>query len=72
VTAIGSTQFCAAIDLETSSGLEIAGLNAEEQSDIAFIAQYSANQATDNILEAYVYFDAMMVLRENNVLELIQ
>jgi len=72
VTAIGSTQFCAAIDLETSSGLEISGLNAEEQSDIAFIAQYSANQATDNILEAYVYFDAMMVLRENNVLELIQ
>jgi hypothetical protein len=72
VSAIGSTQFCAAIDLETSSGLEISGLNAEEQSDIAFIAQYSSNQATDNILEAYVYFDAMMVLRENNVLELIQ
>ena len=72
VSSIGSTQFCAAIDLETSSGLEISGLNAEEQSDIAFIAQYSSNQATDNVLEAYVYFYAMMVLRENNVLELIQ
>lgn len=69
---IGSTHFCAAIDLETSSGLEISGLNAEEQSDIAFIAQYSGNQATNNVLEAYVYFDAMIVLRENNVLELIQ
>ena len=71
-SSIGSTHFCAAVDLETSSGLEISGLNAEEQSDISFIAQYSANQATDNVLEAYVYFDAMLVLRENNVLELIQ
>lgn len=72
VSSIGSTHFCAAIDLETSSGLEISGLNAEEQSDIAFLAQYSANQATNNVLEAYVYYDAMIVLRENNVLELIQ
>jgi hypothetical protein len=72
VSNIGSTQFCAAIDLETSSGLEISGLNAEEQSDIAFIAQYSSNQSTNAILEAYVYYDAMLVLRENNVIELIQ
>lgn len=69
---IGSTQFSASIDLETSSGVEIAGLNAEEQSDIAFVAQYSANQAANYNLEAYVYYDAMLVLRENNVLELIQ
>lgn len=68
----GSTQFCAAIDLETSSGVEIAGLNAEEQSDISFVAQYSGNQRANYNLEAYVYYDAMLVLRENNVLELIQ
>ena len=69
---IGSTQFACAIDFETASGVDIAGLNAEEQSDIAFIAQYSDNQAANQNLEAYVYYDAMIVLRENNVLELIQ
>lgn len=69
---VGSTQFCAAIDLETSNGVEISGLNAEEQSDITFIAQYNGNQQSSWVLESYVYFDAMIVLRENNVLELIQ
>lgn len=72
VSLVGSTQFSCSIDLETASGVEIAGLNAEEQSDISFIALYSNNQATNNVLEAFVYYDAMIVLRENNVLELIQ
>lgn len=72
-----SCAFAAAIDLETSNGMEISGLNAEEQSDIAFLAQYSSAQvsgalATASSVEVYSYYDAMIVLRENNVLELIQ
>jgi hypothetical protein len=77
VTTVGSQCFAMAIDLETSNGMEISGLNAEEQSDISLLAQWYAPQVsggfvTASALEVYSYFDAMIVLRENNVLELIQ
>jgi hypothetical protein len=77
VATTGSMCFAMAIDLETSNGMEISGLNAEEQSDIALLAQWSASQqtgadATASSLEVYSFYDAMIVLRENNVLELIQ
>lgn len=68
----GSSCYASAVDLETSNGVEISGLNAEEQSDIAFIANWSAAQASGFSLEVYSYYDAMIILRENNVLELIQ
>jgi hypothetical protein len=69
---LGSQCFAMAIDLETSNGLEISGLNAEEQSDIALIANWTRPQVTgvDNTpssIEVYSYFDAMMILKENNV-----
>ena len=69
---LGSSCFAMAIDLETSSGAEISGLNAEEQSDISLIARYSAAQEASFIFDVYTYIDSMIVLRENNVLELIQ
>lgn len=68
----GSGCFAMAVDLETSNGIEISGLNAEEQSDIALIASWSNAQASGFSIEVYTYYDAMIVLRENNVLELIQ
>jgi hypothetical protein len=52
--------------------LEISGLNAEEQSDIAFLGNWARPQAATFVLEVYSYYDAMIILRENNVLELIQ
>lgn len=82
-----SSCFAMSTDLETSNGVEISGLNAEEQSDIALIANWKASQVTGasqsinsntvtggvpSSLEVYSYYDAMIVLRENNVLELIQ
>jgi hypothetical protein len=72
VRNVGSGTFAMAVNLETSSGVEISGLNAEEQSDIALIAQYSSAQAAGFAIDVYTYYDAMIVLRENNVLELIQ
>jgi hypothetical protein len=69
---MGSSCFVMAIDLETSSGSEISGLNAEEQSDISLIARWSANQNTSFVFDVYTYIDSMIVLRENNVIELIQ
>ncbi len=72
-----SACFAAAVGLETTNGIEISGLNAEEQSDIAFIANWSGPQVGGELgsptsIEVYTYYDAMFVLRENNVLELIQ
>ncbi len=69
---IGSAAFAMAIDLETSNGVEISGLNAEEQSDISLIATYSQSQNPNFSVEVYAYYDAMIILRENNVIELIQ
>lgn len=68
--------FAMATSLETSNGMEISGLNAEEQSDISLIAYWKAPQVTGasavpTNIEVYTYIDQMMVLRENNVVELI-
>lgn len=80
---LGSQCFTMAINLETSNGVEISGLNAEEQSDISLIATWRSPQVTGPTegsvvgntpanIEVYSYYDAMIILRENNVLELIQ
>lgn len=70
--SLGSSCYASAICLETSNGLEISGLNAEEQSDISFLCNWSSAQQSSFVIEVYSYFDAMIILRENNVLELIQ
>lgn len=72
-----SSSFAMAINLETTNGVEISGLNAEEQSDIALIANWKSAQVTGAAgvatnIEVYSYYDAMIILRENNVIELIQ
>lgn len=67
----GSSCFAMAINLETSNGVDISGLNAEEQSDISFMATWKNNQITAN-LEVYSFVDSMLVLRENNMIELIK
>lgn len=63
---VGSNCYASATSLETTNGFEISGLNAEEQSDISFIANWSASQAAGFVMEVYTYYDAMIVLRENN------
>jgi hypothetical protein len=63
----GSGCFSMAIDLETSNGLEISGLNAEEQSDISLIARFSSTQSSGFLFDVFTYIDSMIVLRENNV-----
>lgn len=68
----GNGCFCMAINLETSNGAEISGLNAEEQSDISLMCQWSSAPARSMVVESYVLFDSMIILRPNNVLELIQ
>jgi hypothetical protein len=67
----GSSCFAMAIDLETSNGGEISGLNAEEQSDITLIARWNQAQQSGMVFDIYTYIDSMIVLRENNVTVLL-
>jgi hypothetical protein len=69
---LASSCYTSAICLETSNGMEISGLNAEEQSDISFLCNWSSPQQAAFVVEVYTFIDAMIILRENNVLELIQ
>jgi len=69
---VGSSCYISALDLETSNGIEISGLNAEEQSDIQFLAYWSNPQAIGFTFTFFSYHDRMIVLKENNVMELIQ
>lgn len=65
--------FCMATSLETTSGREVSGLNAEEQSDITLMVKWASNPSA-NIpmdLEVFTLVDQMMVLKENNVVELV-
>lgn len=67
-----SGAFACAVNFETSNGIEIAGLNGEEQTDISFNVRWAYQQAGSFNIEAYVYVDKMWVLKPNNYLDLIQ
>lgn len=71
-----SACFAMAQSLETSNGMEISGLNAEEQSDISLTARWSKDQGDTTKVPTnmvfFVHYDAMLVLYENNVLQLIE
>jgi phosphomevalonate kinase len=60
---VPSQMYACAINFETSNGIEISGLNAEEQSDISFNVSWSANQAVGFSIEAFTFVDVMWVLR---------
>jgi hypothetical protein len=70
----GSSIFVMSTQLETTNGLEISGLNAEEQSDISLNIKWAgapnAGGKKFNI-KVFTYYDGMLVLRENNVIERI-
>lgn len=68
----GSECFCVAINLDVNDGVDLAGLNAAEQSDISLMLNYAKPQNTAFVIEVYSYYDAMILLKENNVLELIE
>lgn len=69
---LGSSCFAASINFETSNGMEISGLNAEEQSDISVNIIWSGTQTTGFLVEVFTYVDRMWVLRPNNYLDLIR
>ncbi len=68
---VAAPAFVAAINLESSNGMEISGLNAEEQSDIALNLVWKNTQAPGNTETVFTYFDCMLILKENNNIQLI-
>ena len=72
---LGRSTFCLATNLETSNGAELAGLNAEEQSDISLQINWSGGTppaAGDFLIQTFVLYDAIVVVKPNNVVELIE
>ena len=67
-----SSVFAACTNFETSNGMEISGLNAEEQSDISVNIKWSGAQTLGFWVEVFTYVDRMWVLRPNNYMDLIR
>lgn len=68
----GPSAFVIAGDFETSNGEEVSGMNGEEQNDIALMIQYSGAQNPMCSYDVFVYYDALLILRDNNLVELIK
>lgn len=68
----GSSIFCMAQNLETSSGAEISGLNASEQSDIQLMVNWTGPTDQDFIIQTFALYDQMLILYENNAVKLIE
>lgn len=73
---LGSSCFACAVGLETSNGLEISGLNSSQMSDIRFNAKWTTAQVTGVTnapaqLLGFVHYDAMLVLKASNVVNMI-
>lgn len=71
-----SAQFAMGVTLETSSGLELSGLNGVEQNDITVMAKWAKPQVTgaSNTASEFlvlVFYDAMLVLEAFNGMKLI-
>jgi hypothetical protein len=66
--------FVMAMNVETTNGRELSGLNVEEQSDIQLVIQTAGGAFAFEplTLEVYTYSDVIMILRENNVAEILK
>lgn len=67
--------FVMAGEFESTNGFEISGINAEELSDLSLIIKTVGTGApfdSDMIVNTFVHYDGMIIIRPNNVMELIQ
>ena len=63
--------YASCISFENSNGVEISGLNAEEQADIEFRGRWSSPQNINMSLDMFTYKDKMLIVRPNNTLDVI-
>jgi hypothetical protein len=67
-----SAQFVMAMSFDTSNGIEISGINALQQSDIHLTIKWKAPQRSGMTIHAWTYYDSMLLLLENNVVQTIK
>lgn len=64
-----------AIELESSNGFELSGVNAEELADLQFIISLPSGSPgfdSDNYTTTFVHYDAMLIIRPNNIVEKLE
>lgn len=71
--------FTIAGEFEATNGLEMSGINAEELADLALVIKLNTaanfTNATDGgymYLTTFVHYDSLLIIRPNNVVELVQ
>lgn len=69
----GPSCFVIAGDFETSDGNEVSGLNGEEQNDIALMINYGGGPQNPSFTyNVFVHYDTLLILKDNNLVELIK
>jgi hypothetical protein len=66
-----SQQFVMAMNFSTSNGVEISGINAQEQSDIHVTMKWSAAEASGFVFHAWTYVDSMIILMANSIVQIV-
>ena len=69
--------FTIATEFESTNGMELSGINAEELADLALVLKLYGNVSfsgadTDLYVNTFIHYDSMLIIRPNNVVELIQ
>ena len=64
--------FVISSEFESTNGLELSGINAEELADLALIIKAGKPFDADMFTNTFIHYDAMIIIRPNNVVELIQ
>lgn len=67
----GNSFFVMGADFETSNGLELAGINAEEQSDVMLFIKNAGTANSNMLLNVFIAYDALLIIRENNQVDWI-
>ena len=63
------------VEFESSNGFEMSGINAEELADLQLIVKLANSSATfdsDMYFTTFVHYDALLIIRPQNVIELVQ
>lgn len=63
--------FTIAGEFEATNGEEMSGVNAEELADLALNLSYTGSPASTQSAYTFVHYDAMIIIRPNNVMELV-
>lgn len=68
--------FTMSAEFESSNGMEMSGVNAEELADLALNISWNTQNggtgaSSTALLYSFIHYDAMLIIRPNNVVELV-